>query len=67
MIENRFGMTAVRKGFITLSQLSEALHIQIQEEYENKDHRLVGSILVSMGALQPFQVESVLRDLEPLA
>ena len=59
-LDKRFGVTAVEKGFITKDQLFEALRMQITEEIEKKEHRLIGRILYDMGLLTLSQIDDVL-------
>jgi hypothetical protein len=49
--DKRFGTVAVEMGFITKEQLLQAMDIQIQEDIETGDHRLIGMILVEIGAM----------------
>lgn len=58
--DKRFGVTAVEKGFITLDQLFDAMRIQLTEEIEKREHRLIGTILFDMGILSPSQIDEVL-------
>ena len=58
--DKRFGVTAVEKGFITLEQLFDAMKIQLTEEIEKREHRLLGTILFDMGVLSPPQIDEVL-------
>ena len=62
--EKRFGLIAVGKGFITLEQLVEAMKIQIEEDVSDSDHRLIGEILVGLGAMNVSQVMEVLSSLD---
>ena len=62
-LEQRFGATAVGKGYITLDQLMEALQIQVRENIEGKTHRLTGRILCDLGYMTLQQVEEVLADM----
>ena len=43
--ENRFGVVAVKGGYITPEQLIEALTTQFLEEFKGDKRRLVGRIL----------------------
>jgi len=43
----RFGKVAVEKGFITPSQVIEALEKQFTEGLEAGEHRLIGQILLA--------------------
>ena len=60
-LERRFGITAVKKDFITADQLIEALSVQIMEELEESEHRLIGEILFDKQYLTAAQVKEVLR------
>lgn len=58
--EKRFGAIAVEKGFISLDQLLEAMRIQITENTEGKNHRLIGQILFDLGFMTFDQIDEVL-------
>lgn len=58
--DKRFGVTAVEKGLITLDQLFDAMRIQLTEEMEKGEHRLIGTILFDMGVLSPPEIDEVL-------
>ena len=60
-LEKRFGVTAVRKGFINSDQLVEALAIQIAEDISTGAHDLVGKILFEQGIITMEQIDEVLR------
>jgi hypothetical protein len=59
-LDKRFGVIAVEKGFITKDQLFEALKVQITEELEKKEHRLIGRILYDLELLTLSQIDEVL-------
>ena len=61
--ERRFGVVAVKKGFITVEQLLEALKIQVMEDLEGKRHRSIGSILHDAGFITVRQVNEVRESL----
>ena len=61
--EERFGNIAIAKGFITPEKLLDALKIQVQEETEKKQHRLIGQILLEQGAISGEQIQQVLAEL----
>jgi hypothetical protein len=63
IIETRFGIKAVEKGFITPEQLIEALRIQVTGDVEQKQHKLIGTIVLEMGLMTNQQVEEVVREL----
>ena len=46
--EKRFGLIAIRKGFITQEDLIKALSIQVREDVEFESHRQVGEILLDL-------------------
>ncbi len=59
-LEKRFGVTAVKKGFITPDQLVEALAIQVAEDISTGDHDLIGKILFEQGILTMEDIDAVL-------
>ena len=61
--EERFGNIAIAKGFITPEELLDALGIQVQEETEKKQHRLIGQILLEQGVISGEQIQQVLAEL----
>jgi len=58
--EKRFGTVAVEMGIISTEQVLHAMNIQIKEDIEIGEHRLIGTILVEMSAMTRKQVEEVL-------
>ena len=63
LFEVRFGLGAVRKGFISQEHLLKALEIQVLEEIEFGRHRKIGEILLNQDLLTTDQVENVLKDI----
>jgi hypothetical protein len=61
--DKRFGITAVEKGFITLEQLFDAMKIQLREDVERREHRVLGTILFDMGVLSLPQIDEVLHSM----
>ena len=59
----RFGMAAIKKGFITMEQLMEAMTIQVREDVEGKPHRRIGEILADLGHMTPSQIQGVLWEI----
>lgn len=57
----RFGTVAVEKGFITPENLYEAVKIQILENLDSYDHRLIGQILLKLGHINTAQIKEVLK------
>ncbi len=60
--EKRFGLIAIKKGFITEEDLINALTIQIREDVEIGTHRRVGAILLELDIMNANQVEEVLKE-----
>ena len=58
--EKQFGIIAIEKGFITAENLIETLKIQVEEELQDKTHRLIGEILLDKGYITPTQIQDVL-------
>jgi hypothetical protein len=61
--EKRFGVVAVQKGLITADQLFKALKVQVQDDLEKGNHRLLGEILFDQGVMTWTQVGEVLETL----
>jgi hypothetical protein len=61
--EKRFGITAIKKGFITAEDLVKAMTIQVNEDSRNVPHRLLGEIFFYMGVMTDKQVDEVLSDI----
>ena len=59
--EKRFGITSIEKGYITADNLIEAIKVQVEEDIEYKDHRLIGEILMEKDYLTADQIEDVLN------
>ena len=62
-MERRFGVIAVKKGFITSEQLVEALAIQVAEDISTGDHDLIGKILFKQGIITMEQIDEVLSSM----
>jgi len=61
---HRFGAIAVHKRFITLDQLKTAVLIQVDDDVNGREHRLLGTILFDRGLLTEDQIDAVLQDLK---
>ncbi len=61
--EKRFGGVAVQKGFIAPDQLFKALKVQVQDDLEKGNHRLLGEILCDEGVMTWAQIGEVLETL----
>lgn len=63
LFEARFGLIAIRKGFITQDHLIKALEIQVLEDVEFGAHRRVGEILLSQDVMSTDRIEEVANDI----
>jgi hypothetical protein len=61
---HRFGAIAVHKGFITLDELKTAVLIQVDDDVNGREHRLLGSILFDRGLITEDQIDTVLLELK---
>lgn len=59
----RFGQLAIELGFLSESQLTDALARQVREELSGQGHRLLGAILFDTDVLTATQVEQVTTEL----
>jgi len=59
----RFGAVAVRKGFVTLEQVKQAMSDQLEDDAAGREHRLLGSILYDHGYMTEDQIEMVLAEI----
>jgi hypothetical protein len=62
-LEKRFGFIAVEKGYINADQLLEAMMIQLKENLERWEHRLLGKILFDLGYMNSDQLREVLEEM----
>lgn len=61
--DNRFGMLAIKKGYIAFEQAYEALVTQVTEELEKAKRRPIGEILFEKGYMTTTQVDGVLKSM----
>jgi hypothetical protein len=61
--ERRFGVIAIKKGFIKKDDLMESLAIQVEEELKYGDHRQVGEIMLEKDVMTASQIEEVVREI----
>ena len=64
--ENRFGVIAIKRGFITPEQLCEALTTQVMEELKGTKRHLIGEILLEKGHITTDQIYEVVEFLKML-
>ncbi|MEJ2723473.1 MAG: hypothetical protein P8175_02275 [Deltaproteobacteria bacterium] len=58
--EKRFGTMAVEKRYVSREQLLEAMRIQVEQDLDGLEHKLIGSILFSMGYMTLEQINDVI-------
>ena len=66
MMDRRFGIVAVEKGFITPDELVQVLGIQVRENIAEGKHRRIGDILLERELITSEQIEEVLGSLSSL-
>lgn len=59
----RFGQIAVKKGYVTSEQVEQALLKQLDDDFNNRPHRVIGRILFDNRWMTPCQIEEVLIEL----
>jgi hypothetical protein len=60
-VEKRFGEIAIDMGFVNEGQLEEAAKVQMDQDADGLEHRLIGSILYSLGYMTIQQVNEVIE------
>jgi len=64
--DKRFGLIAIKKGYIAFEQAYEALVTQVSEELEGAKRRPIGEILFNKGYMTTAQVDKVLESMDLL-
>jgi hypothetical protein len=59
----RFAELAVKKGYVEPEMVKEAMSEQLDDDLNNRPHRLIGRILMDRGWMSPLQIEAVLNEL----
>jgi hypothetical protein len=62
--EIRFGVIAVKRGFVTPDQVVEALARQVKEDLFSGQHRPVGEILLEEGTIDRSQLDQIITEME---
>lgn len=62
-LEKRFGVIAIENGYVTPKEFVDALKIQVLEDIEKGQHRLIGRILLEQGVMTLAQIDQVLGKL----
>jgi hypothetical protein len=58
-LRKRFGSVAVKKGFISVEQLIEAVKIQVKQDVEKGESKPIGEILLELGFITRDQYDEV--------
>lgn len=59
----RFGKLAVELGYVTDTQVEQALAIQVEDARAGLNHRVIGAILFELGWMAPGEIEQVLNEM----
>ncbi len=62
-LSSKFGKIAVNMGFVAEKQLNEAYVEQIEDDFCNKPHRFIGSILLENRLMTNKEIDIVLKKL----
>ena len=62
-LDKRFGTVAIEKGFVEPEHMFEAMEIQILENLEGSEHRLIGQILWEKGYITTQQIDEVVKSM----
>lgn len=62
-LDKRFGTLAIEKGFVEPEHIFEAMEIQILENLEGSEHRLIGQILWEKGYITTKQIDEVVKSM----
>jgi hypothetical protein len=65
-LDIRFGVVAVKKGFVRREDILNAINIQLDEDFDIGHHRLMGQILVDGGLISIQQRHEVLEEMKRL-
>ena len=58
---SRFGMIAIKLGYIIRQQLMQALEEQVDDDLNGRPHRVVGAICFDHGWMTPGEIDKVLN------
>lgn len=61
--EIRFGMVAVKMGFVTPEQVVKALEIQVTEDLSQGSHRRIGKILLDQRLIDQGQIDEIVQSM----
>lgn len=61
-----FGEVALELGFVTPSQLYDALTVQLRRKTEGAPDKLLGQVLLELGHLETDQIQKIIEELYPV-
>ena len=64
LLDKRFGIIALEKGFVTADQIVGALKTQVEEDMSSGTHRLIGRILLEKQVITLSQLDEILGSME---
>ena len=62
-----FGQVAIRKGYLSEQQIHDALAHQLNLKEKGEKHKLIGMVLLEMGALGTTELIDILKEMEVAA
>ncbi len=62
-VDARFGKIAVKRGYITIHHLKEALCKQVDDDLADLPHQLIGEIILKKKWMTLEQIEDVLSEM----
>lgn len=60
---SRFGSIAVELGYLDTEQLKQGLKEQVDDDLNNRPHRVIGAICFAHGWMTPEQIDMVLNQM----
>jgi hypothetical protein len=63
--EVRFGVLAVKMGFVSPDQTVKAMDVQVREDLSTGGHRPLGAILLDLGFITQIQLDKLSSCLTP--
>ena len=57
--EVRFGVLAVKMGFVSPDQTIKAMEVQVREDLSTGNHRPLGAILLDLGFITQLQLNKI--------
>ena len=64
MKREMFGKVAIRLGYVTKERVKEALLIQRRLREKNKEHKLIGMVMLEQGMLGTTELIEIIRQMQ---